>query len=199
MISPHPLPPVGVHVLSGIPAAQSHAAAGFYWHHFGAQILPWPVDAHRGTALVAACLCPEHALIALSPEGAVIGILGLRGVAGGLLSPDRAGFVAALGAVRGRLCHLGTALHRRGGDTTDLVIDGLAVAPDWRRQGVARALVRVAADHARTLGHPALRAQVHASNAPALRAWQAMGFQSIGRQGLGWPWAGRAHVLRLLL
>ncbi|WP_258869600.1 GNAT family N-acetyltransferase [Paracoccus thiocyanatus] len=65
--------------------------------------------------------------------------------------------------------------------------------------GIAQALVRSAAAHARRRGHPALRAEVEAGNRDALAAWQAMGFLPQARQRLGWPWSAPAHVLRLML
>ena len=192
-----PDPPI--RILHGLPAHLRIAAAALYWRHFGTQLLPLPARHRRGMALVRAVLRPDHALVALSAQGQLVGIAGLRDARGGFLAADPHSFRAVWGTARGRLCHLSTGLYRAGPQTEDLVIDGIAIRPDWRRQGIARALVNAAADHARAQGHVALRAEVAADNREALAAWRAMGFQRQSRHRLGWPWSRPAHVLRLTL
>jgi len=180
-----PGPQTPPRILRGIPPELQGAAAALYWRHFGAQVLPLPVAARQG--------------VALAPSGRLVGIVGLRGAGGGFLDPSAEGFVAVWGPARGRLRHLAAGLYRPGAATADLVLDGIAVLPQWRRQGIARALIRCAAAHASALGHPALRAEVQAGNRDGLAAWQAMGFCPLARQRLGWPWSAPAHVLRLPL
>ena len=194
---PRPLPQI--HIQHGLPVELRTAAAALYWRHFGAQLLPLPARHRRGMALVRAALRADHALVALSPQGRLIGIAGFRDAQGGLLATDPHSFRAVWGGTRGRLCHLSTGLYRAGPQTEDLVIDGIAIHPGWRRQGIARALVRAVADHARARGHNALRAEVAAGNPEALAAWRAMGFSRQSRHRLGWPWSRPAHVLRLTL
>lgn len=183
----------------GIPADLQPAAAALYWLHFGAQILPVPAGPRQGMALIRAAMRPERALVALSPDGRLLGIAGLRDAGGGFLDPAAHSFVTVWGPARGRLRHLSTTLFRPGRATSDLVLDGIAIHPRWRRLGIARSLVAAASAHARALGHPALRAEVAADNHSGLAAWQAMGFQPLHRQRLGWPWSAPAHVLRLAL
>ena len=194
---PRPLPQIRIQ--HGLPVELRTAAAALYWRHFGAQLLPLPARHRRGMALVRAALRADHALVALSPQGRLIGIAGLRDARGGLLAHDPQSFRAVWGDARGRLCHLSTGLYRPGPQTADLVIDGIAIRHDWRRQGIARALVEAAARHARARGHAALRAEVAADNPEALAAWRAMGFIRQSRHRLGWPWMRPAHVLRLTL
>jgi len=192
---PHPMPPP--RIAQGVPPALRRAAAALYWRHFGRQILPVPVPARQGIALVAAAMRPGQALVALSARGGLVGLVGLRDAGGGFLDPGPGSFVAVWGRAGGRLRHLSTALYRPGQGTTDLVLDGLATHPHWRRQGVARALVRAAMAEARARGHHGLRVEVEARNHAALAAWRALGFQPLPRQRLGWPWTAPAHVLRL--
>lgn len=198
--APQPLPPLAPlrpEIRLGIPDGLQPAAAALYWRHFGTQILPLPVPQRHGIALVRAAMRPGQALVALSPGGELLGLAGLRDANGGFLDPAPGGFVAVWGPAGGRLRHLSTRLYRAGGATADLVLDGLAVAPQWRRQGIARALVQAALDQARARGHTALRVEVEARNHAGLAAWRALGFQPLPRQRLGWPWSPPAHVLRL--
>lgn len=196
---PQPGPPVPPEIRRGVPDELRQAAAVLYWRHFGAQLLPLPVAPRRGIALIRAAMRPQQALVALSPSGELLGLAGLRDAGGGFLDPAPDSFVAVWGQAGGRLRHLAAALYRPGAATADLVLDGLAIHPLWRRQGIARALVHAATDHARARGHAGLRAEVEARNQAGLAAWRALGFQPLPRQRLGWPWATPAHVLRLPL
>ncbi|WP_344292460.1 GNAT family N-acetyltransferase [Streptomyces synnematoformans] len=55
-------------------------------------------------------------------------------------------------------------------------IQGLVVAPDVRGAGVARALLRAAAEHARAAGARRLTLRVLGHNAPARRLYESEGF-----------------------
>ncbi|SMO76790.1 GNAT family N-acetyltransferase [Paracoccus laeviglucosivorans] len=191
--------PITIRIDQGVPPHLQGAAARLYWRGFGAALQPMPTRPRQGVALVAALMQPGRALIALGPQGGLVGIAGLRGVEGGFLGDGTGGFVAAFGPARGRLRHLATHLHRGGVTTDDMILDGLVVRAGWRGRGIARALVDAAASQAGRLGHPALLAEVMADNPEALAAWQAMGFQPIGRQRQGWPWHAPAHLLRRAL
>jgi [ribosomal protein S18]-alanine N-acetyltransferase len=52
----------------------------------------------------------------------------------------------------------------------------LAVAPEYRRRGVARALIEAACDRLRQTGTKRLFLEVRVSNEPALSLYQALGF-----------------------
>lgn len=59
-------------------------------------------------------------------------------------------------------------------------ISGLAVYPDWRRRGVAAALLNAAADDARQGGRPRLSLHVWADNHPARAFYQTQSFIEAG-------------------
>ncbi len=181
----------------GVPPQLRPAAARLYWRHFGHGLQPLRTTPRQGAALILTLMQPDQALVALGPQGGLVGIAGLRGAAGGFLSLRPQGFVAAFGPASGRLRHAALGLHASGQATGDLILDGVAVRRGWRGRGIARALVAAAAAEARRLGHPGLTAQVEAGNDSALAAWGALGFRCIGRHRLGWPWQPPAHVLRL--
>lgn len=194
--SPHP---GTVRILHGIPPELRVAAAALYWRHFGDQILPLPASHRQGIALLRALMRPDHALLALSPRGQLVGIIGLRDARGGLLDTDARPFLTVWGRAGGHMRHMSTRLYRAGPQTADLVLDGIAIHPEWRRCGVARRLVQAAAHRARQRGHDALRAEVAAGNRGGLAAWLALGFAPLPRQRLGWPWTAPSHVLRLTI
>ena len=56
----------------------------------------------------------------------------------------------------------------------------LAVAPEYRRMGVARELVSALAEELRRAGSEALMLEVRASNEPAIALYGSMGFVRVG-------------------
>jgi ribosomal-protein-alanine N-acetyltransferase len=64
----------------------------------------------------------------------------------------------------------------------ELMINNLAVAPAWRRRGVARSLLRHALAESRRLGCAAAYLEVRPSNQAAQALYAAEGFQPYGRR-----------------
>lgn len=67
------------------------------------------------------------------------------------------------------------------------VLDGadmmnLAVAPEYRRQGIAEALVNGLVNHLRQNGIIALLLEVRVSNQPAVSLYEKLGFMQVGRR-----------------
>lgn len=61
-------------------------------------------------------------------------------------------------------------------------ISNVAVAPEYRRQGVADALLNALADRARALRLSFLTLEVRQSNAPAVALYKKHGFDLVGRR-----------------
>ena len=56
-------------------------------------------------------------------------------------------------------------------------INYLAVAPEWRRQGIAKAMMVLVEKKLRALGCPKINLQVRRTNTAVIRFYQAVGFQ----------------------
>ena len=65
-------------------------------------------------------------------------------------------------------------------DETDMM--NVAVHPDFRRKGIAEALVNGLVEHLKTMGSHCLTLEVRASNAPAIALYEKLGFHEIGRR-----------------
>ena len=65
-------------------------------------------------------------------------------------------------------------------DETDMM--NVAVHPDFRRQGIAEALVNTLVENLQKMGSRCLTLEVRASNAPAIALYGKLGFAEIGRR-----------------
>ena len=65
-------------------------------------------------------------------------------------------------------------------DAADMM--NLAVAPDYRRQGIGQALVEALVEHLQKNKVIALLLEVRVSNAPAIALYERMGFEQVGRR-----------------
>ena len=65
-------------------------------------------------------------------------------------------------------------------DETDMM--NVAVHPDFRRQGIAEALVNTLVENLKKMGSRCLTLEVRASNAPAIALYGKLGFAEIGRR-----------------
>ena len=65
-------------------------------------------------------------------------------------------------------------------DESDMM--NVAVHPDFRRKGIAEALVNALVDQLKIMGSHCLTLEVRASNAPAIALYEKLGFAEIGRR-----------------
>jgi len=66
------------------------------------------------------------------------------------------------------------------------VVHTLAVHPDYLKYGVGRFLLESSIDYAKEHGFKALRLDVNDKNEPAIRLYEALGFQHVGTVDLGY-------------
>ncbi len=183
-------------VRRGLASEHLAEAAALYWQAFGRDILPFGVSRARGEALIRLALRPQMALVALDAHGGLAALAGIRDETGGLLGSDAGSFRAVWGGLKGGSIWLASQLYRSGPETSDMVLDGVIVAPERRGQGYAQALVAAAADLAAEGGYSGLRAEVAPTNHAARQLYQSLGFRPAGQGRMGWPWHGQAQIMR---
>ena len=61
-------------------------------------------------------------------------------------------------------------------------INNVAVRPEYRRRGIAAALISLLAEQARAIGLAFMTLEVRESNAPAIALYEKLGFTTVGRR-----------------
>ncbi|HQA30478.1 MAG TPA: GNAT family N-acetyltransferase [Propioniciclava tarda] len=122
----------------------------------------------------AATLDDLDAIMALEAEGFDHGHWSADAWRSELLGADRRVLVARDASV------IGVATFQLVADTADL--HRVIVAAERRRQGVGRQLVQAGIEWASRLGATEMLLEVDETNAPALRAYEGLGFQRLARR-----------------
>ena len=66
------------------------------------------------------------------------------------------------------------------GEESDVM--NVAVHPDYRRRGIAEALIQTLVEQLKSIGSQCLTLEVRASNLPAISLYEKMGFAEVGRR-----------------
>ncbi len=61
-------------------------------------------------------------------------------------------------------------------------INNVAVRPEYRRRGIAAALISLLAEQAQAIGLAFMTLEVRESNAPAISLYEKLGFTTVGRR-----------------
>ena len=61
-------------------------------------------------------------------------------------------------------------------------INNVAVHPEYRRRGIAAALISLLAEQAQAIGLAFMTLEVRESNAPAIALYEKLGFTTVGRR-----------------
>lgn len=130
-----------------------------------------------GLAGTAGSFSHRHIVVAAAADGTVTGIAHayptdwMRKADRSLIPPDRLEHLASFDALQ---------------DWGTLFLSALAVAPAWRRQGIAARLLENTVERAADGGFPGLSLHVWADNKPARRLYARHGFQERGRAAIPW-------------
>ena len=175
--------------LAGLPRPARAEAAQLYWDAFSAKLGRLLGPDARALALLDRAMRVDHALVAVAPGGRVVAVAGFRSPRGSFLALTRPHLVAVYGGFGGLWRSAALGWLGREVDNARFLVDGLAVAEDWRGRGLGTALIEALADEARLRGYASLRLDVADQNDRARALYQRLGFDPAGHQRL-WLTAG---------
>ena len=172
-------------IAKGFSDAERPALAALYWDAFGAK-LGWALGPRdRALVFLARALDPDHAYVARSAGGAILGMAGFRTADGALVAGRLRDMIAAFGLV-GALWRCGLlGLLARDTDNLRFLLDGLAVAERARGHGIGSRLLEAVAAEAAARGYAELRLDVIEGNARARALYERRGFRAVGEQPSG--------------
>ena len=169
----------------GLPAHHRADAARLYWQAFGGKLGRVLGPERLALALLDRVMRGDHAIIALSGEGALLGLVGFK-------SPDGAfagGGFADLRSIYGTLGAIWRAgllwLLERDLDNDRFLMDGICVAITARGQGVGTALLDAICAEGRKRGYPSVRLDVIDANQRARALYEREGFTPIRTSQIG--------------
>ena len=160
----------------GLPAHLRSDAAQLYWQAFGGKLGRVLGPERLALALLDRIMRNDHAIVALSNQGALLGMVGFK-------SPEGAFAGGGFGDLRSIYGTLGASwragllwLLERDLDNDRFLMDGICVASGARGQGVGTALLDAICTEGRKRGYPSVRLDVIDTNARARALYERQGF-----------------------
>ncbi len=174
-----------VRILRGLPREHREAAAALYWQAFGGKLGTVMGPEDRAIRFLARAIRGDHAIIALSDEGELLGLAGFKTVDGAFAggTPDD---MRAVYGVAGSLWR--AALLRLLGRSVEnhrFLMDGICVQREARGLGIGSLLVEAICDEALARGFSEVRLDVIDSNWRARALYERLGFQELHRESIG--------------
>jgi len=170
---------------AGFPEDAREAAARLYWAAFSGKLGRLMGPDERGVRFFARVLDPGHAISAIGPDGALLGFAGFKTDKGGFAG----GSFGDLAAIYGRVGALWRApllaLLERDIAPGQLLMDGIAVAPDARGMGIGTKLLDAILEEAGARGLGEVRLDVIDTNPRARALYERRGFVVVGTENTG--------------
>ncbi len=172
-------------ITRGIERHDIAEAARLYWLAFGDKLGRVMGPEHRATAYIQRALGVDHAVCAHDQCGKLIGIVGFKTYEGALVGGRLRDLAAVYGVVGALWRAALMALFVSDVDNERFLIDGLAVAPSARGQGVGTALLHAIFAEARRQGYAEVRLEVAGSNHRARALYERIGFVPVTQVDMG--------------
>lgn len=170
--------------LSELPQSGVNEAVALYWQAFGEKLAYVLGPRDKAMEVLRKAVGRDHAFVAVTPLGRVIGVAGYRSPKGSFVDLQQRHMTAVHGQVMGRLRLYLLMLLGADEDTERFLVDGLAVAEDCRSQGIGSAMIETLRQEASLRGYTRIRLDVADHNLHARRLYERLGFAVVGHQRL---------------
>jgi ribosomal protein S18 acetylase RimI-like enzyme len=165
-----------VQIHHGLPDALRDAAAALYWEAFGAKLGRVMGPTPKALAFLGRSLRSNHAVVAVSADGALLGIAGFKSYTGSFAGGDWADLRAAYGLAGAAWRAAVLSLLQRDVENERFLMDGICVCPQARGQGVGTLLLDAICTEARARHYAAVRLDVIDTNPRARALYERLGF-----------------------
>ena len=174
-----------IRIEHGFAEAERALVALLFWQAFSGKLGRIMAPEKRALAFIERALHLDHALVARSDAGRILGVAGFKTRHGGLISGDFSDLARVYGWI-GALWR-GPLLDLMDRPLTDgqLVLDGIFVDRDARGMGVGSALIDAVVFEARRRGLTEVRLDVIDTNLRARALYERHGFSPEGREETG--------------
>jgi ribosomal protein S18 acetylase RimI-like enzyme len=167
---------VSITIRNGLPAHLRDDAVRLYWQAFGGKLGRVLGPDRLAFRLLEKVMRGDHAIVALSEDGALLGLVGFKSTDGAFAG----GGLADLRSVYGPIGSLWRAallwLLERDLDNDRFLMDGICVADTARGRGVGTALLDAICVEGRRRGYPSVRLDVIDANPRARALYERQGF-----------------------
>ncbi|MFD9378894.1 GNAT family N-acetyltransferase [Streptomyces sp. NPDC059999] len=173
-------------LLRGLPEGAEERVAELYWEAFGHKLGAALGPAGPGRRFIADHLHADRALTVLAEDGRVLGVAGYQLAGRGLVGGDAAAIRAGYGQVRGLYRVFLLALLERTPARGELVMDGIAVDPARRGEGIGALLLDGVEEVAAEQGCRRIRLDVVEENPRARALYERRGFRAVKVRRTPW-------------
>ena len=135
-------------------------------------------------AVLPGSIHPARCLVALA-EDRLVGILGIHDQEGSFLSPSYGTMIRHYGQISGSFRTMLLMLLDSKVAPGDLYLDGIAVAPAHRGQGIGTALITAFENRARDNGFATVSLEVIDTNLRAKALYKRLGYRKIATHTMG--------------
>jgi GNAT superfamily N-acetyltransferase len=165
---------------------ETHVPAGMRLYYTGLEAKLGPVFGPEETAMAVmpGSLHRSRCLVALA-DGRLVGILGIHDQGGSFLVPSYGTMVRHYGQISGTFRTMLLMLLDSKVAPGDLYLDGLAVAPAHRGQGIGTALIAAFETRARDNGFATVSLEVIDTNSRARQLYSRLGYQEVATHSMG--------------
>lgn len=166
----------------GLCPDQRARAAQLYWQAFGGKLGRVMGPQIRALDFIERVIAVQFALSARDARGGLVGVIGFRTPLGSFVGGGRQDLRASYGRFGGLWragCLRALAQDIEPGT---MMVDGLAVSPDARGQGVGSELIETLCSYAQSQGYRALCLEVVEENLRARALYDRLGFVVTGQR-----------------
>ena len=174
-----------VTVKLGLPDALRADAARLYWQAFGSKLGAVMGPEPRALRFLVRAIRADQAIIAVGPDGQLLGIAGFKTPHGGFASGQASDLRAVYGAFGAWWRKTLLSWLSNDVDNERFLLDGLCVDAPARGQGLGAALLNAICAEAHRRGYSAVRLDVIETNRPAIALYHRLGFEVTARQDIG--------------